>query len=92
VQILYHNLLVRAGSLSLPHEVHKWTEAEYCKFISEHSEVENRRLIEGALKEWEEKGRPGEDGDAGECVRVLRSAMEREKQAVKPAGKAVPSQ
>lgn len=88
VQILYHHLLVR-GSLPLPHEMHKWQEAEYCKFVSEHSEVENRRLVEGALKEWESKGRPGGDGEAGDCAAVLKSVIEREKQKAIPAGIAV---
>lgn len=88
VQILYHNLLVR-GSLPFPHEMHKWTEAEYCKFISEHSDVENRRLIEGSLKEWESKGRPGNDGEAGECAAVLKAVLEREKQKAIPAGQSV---
>ena len=60
--------------------MHKWSEAEYCKFISEHGEVENRRLVEGSLKDWEAKGRPGSDGEAGECAAVLRSVLEREKQ------------
>lgn len=81
VQILYHHLLVRAGTLQLPHQIHRWTEAEYCKFVSEHTPVEGRRLVEGSLKDWEEKGRPGEDAEAGECVAVLRSILEREKQA-----------
>jgi len=37
----------------LPHSLHGWQEAEYVRWVEEHSEEEAWTLIEGGLLHWE---------------------------------------
>lgn len=50
--IILHHILVRSP-VPLPHSLHGWQEAEYVRWVDEHSEVEARTLIEGGLSHWE---------------------------------------
>lgn len=78
--ILIHHLIVRCHPyVRLPYLIHGWSEAEYVKYITEHSNAESRRLLEGSLKEWEAK----KSDEGGEEVKIgleqLREVFEREK-------------
>jgi len=37
----------------LPHKLHGWQEAEYVRWVDEHSEEESWSLVEGGLTHWE---------------------------------------
>ncbi|KAJ3749149.1 Golgi transport complex subunit 5-domain-containing protein [Lentinula detonsa] len=50
--IVLHHILVRSP-LPLPHSLHGWQEAEYVRWVDEHSEEEARTLVEGGLSHWE---------------------------------------
>jgi conserved oligomeric Golgi complex subunit 5 len=50
--IVLHHILVRSP-VPLPHTLHGWQEAEYVRWVDEHSEVEARTLVEGGLSHWE---------------------------------------
>ncbi|KAF5389498.1 hypothetical protein D9757_004352 [Collybiopsis confluens] len=65
--IVLHHILVRSP-LPLPHSLHGWQEAEYVRWVDEHSEEEARTLIEGGLDHWEKTGESeGKDfKDAGD--------------------------
>ena len=81
VQVLLHHILVRAGSIPLPYEMHNWQEIEYCKYISEHTALENMRLVEAALTDWESSNRNSQDehDEVTACIRIAREVMERER-------------
>lgn len=49
--IVLHHILVRSP-LPLPHNLHGWQEAEYVRWIDEHSDKEAWTLIEGGLSHW----------------------------------------
>jgi hypothetical protein len=50
--VVLHHILVRSP-LTLPHTVHGWHEAEYVRWVEEHSEKEAWTLVEGCLSRWE---------------------------------------
>ncbi len=50
--IVLHHILVRSP-ISLPHTLHGWAEAEYVRWVNEHSEQEAWSLVEGDLIHWE---------------------------------------
>jgi len=50
--IVLHHIFVRSP-ISLPHELHGWQEAEYVRWVEEHTEEEALTLIYGALSHWE---------------------------------------
>ncbi|KAJ7782875.1 Golgi transport complex subunit 5-domain-containing protein [Mycena metata] len=50
--IVLHHILVRSP-VPLPHSLHGWQEAEYVRWVDEHSEEEAWTLIEGGLSHWE---------------------------------------
>jgi acetolactate synthase-1/3 small subunit len=78
--VLYHHLIVRSNAIQLPHQMHSWQETEYVKFVSEHSDLENRRLIEAALKSWEEGDQTDASSEAKECASILHIVLQRNKQ------------
>ena len=78
--VLYHHLIVRSGVIPLPHQMHAWQEAEYVKFVSEHSEAEDRRLVESALKSWEEGDQKDVSAEAKECADLLKTVLQRDRQ------------
>ncbi|KAF8629271.1 hypothetical protein AX17_005850 [Amanita inopinata Kibby_2008] len=47
-----HHILVRSP-MPLPHALHGWQEAEYVRWLDEHSEEEAWTLIESGLEHWE---------------------------------------
>lgn len=74
------------STLLLPHQAHRWQESEYVKYISEHSEVENRRLVEAVVKDWDT--RASKEGDENsearatekEAITLLKEVLARDKQ------------
>ena len=77
------------ATLLLPHQAHRWQESEYVKYISEHSEVENRRLVEAVVKDWDERHSKEGDGASArttgaevevEAVKLLKAVLARDKQ------------
>ena len=50
--IVLHHILVRSP-VPLPHSLHGWQEAEYVRWVDEHSEEEAWTLVEGGLSHWE---------------------------------------
>lgn len=61
----------------MPHQMHGWQEPEYVKYVSEHTETENKRLVQAVIKDWEDKGRPDADGEVGECVKLAKEVLQR---------------
>ncbi|KAJ6558556.1 Golgi transport complex subunit 5-domain-containing protein [Mycena vulgaris] len=69
--IVLHHILVRSP-VPLPHSLHGWQEAEYVRWVDEHSEEEAWTLIEGGLSHWEKI----ESGDIGaEYVELARTVL-----------------
>jgi len=50
--IVLHHILVRSP-MPLPHSIHGWQEAEYVRWVDEHSEEEAWTLVDGGLSHWE---------------------------------------
>jgi len=50
--VVLHHILVRSP-IPLPHKLHGWQEAEYVRWVDEHSEEEAWTLVEGGLSHWE---------------------------------------
>ncbi|KAH9941012.1 Golgi transport complex subunit 5-domain-containing protein [Amylocystis lapponica] len=74
--IVLHHILVRSP-ITLPHTLHGWAEAEYVRWVNEHSEEEACTLVEGDLTHWE-KITEAEGGDlsvAAEYVRLARTVL-----------------
>jgi len=49
--IVLHHILVRSP-ISLPHSLHGWAEAEYVRWVNEHTEQEAWSLVGGGLSRW----------------------------------------
>ena len=58
--IVLHHILVRSP-LPLPHALHGWSEAEYVRWVDEHTEEEALTLIDGVLTHWEKVNDAGEE-------------------------------
>jgi hypothetical protein len=74
--IVLHHILVRSP-VPLPHSLHGWQEAEYVRWVDEHSEEEAWTLVEGGLSHWE-KIAESEGNDpkvATEYVNLARSVL-----------------
>ena len=50
--VVLHHILVRSP-IPLPHTLHGWQEAEYVRWVDEHTEEEALTLVEGVLVHWE---------------------------------------
>ena len=78
--VVLHHILVRSP-IPLPHKLHGWQEAEYVRWVDEHSEEEAWTLVEGGLSHWEKVSETeGKDIDtateyAGLARAVLRNAI-----------------
>ena len=74
--IVLHHILVRSP-IPLPHSLHGWAEAEYVRWVDEHSEEESWTLIESGLSHWEKmaelEGREAED--AAEYAKLARMVL-----------------
>ncbi|TEB37536.1 hypothetical protein FA13DRAFT_1786654 [Coprinellus micaceus] len=66
--IVLHHILVRSP-IPLPHKLHGWQEAEYVRWLDEHTDQESWTLIDGGLSHWESISDPeGTDTrEAGEA-------------------------
>ncbi|KAI0695938.1 Golgi transport complex subunit 5-domain-containing protein [Cerioporus squamosus] len=74
--IVLHHILVRSP-ITLPHALHGWAEAEYVKWVEEHSEEEAWTLVDGDVTHWE-KMTEAEGGDisvAAEYVQLARTVL-----------------
>ncbi|KAF8160965.1 Golgi transport complex subunit 5-domain-containing protein [Crassisporium funariophilum] len=74
--IVLHHILVRSP-IPLPHKLHGWQEAEYVRWVDEHSEEESWTLVEGGLTHWEKVSETeGKDiRDAMEYVELARTVL-----------------
>jgi len=81
--IVLHHILVRSP-IPLPHSLHGWAEAEYVRWVDEHSEEESWTLIESGLSHWEKmaelEGREAED--AAEYAKLARMVLANAKEHV----------
>ncbi|KAH7888451.1 Golgi transport complex subunit 5-domain-containing protein [Phlebopus sp. FC_14] len=74
--VVLHHILVRSP-LPLPHTIHGWQEAEYVRWIDEHSSQEAWSLVESSIAHWEKRG-GGDAVDvkgAEEYIRLARSVL-----------------
>lgn len=74
--IVLHHILVRSP-IALPHTLHGWAEAEYVRWVHEHSAQEAWTLVEGDLSHWEQvAAAEGTDTDeAAEYVQLARAVL-----------------
>lgn len=74
--IVLHHILVRSP-ISLPHSLHGWAEAEYVRWVEEHSEEEAWTLVEGDLVHWEQvaKAEGTDTTTAAEFVQLARTVL-----------------
>ncbi|KAI0743887.1 Golgi transport complex subunit 5-domain-containing protein [Daedaleopsis nitida] len=74
--IVLHHILVRSP-ITLPHALHGWAEAEYVRWVEEHSEEEAWTLVEGDVVHWEKitEAEGGDLGAAAEYVQLARTVL-----------------
>lgn len=73
--VVLHHILVRSP-LPLPHTLHGWQEAEYVRWIDEHTPEEGLSLVEGSITHWEKRERDGQDAEmAVEYVSLARAVL-----------------
>ena len=70
--IVLHHILVRSP-LPLPHTLHGWGEAEYVRWVHEHTEQEACSLVEADLVHWE-KMAEAEGTDPTSAVEYIQLA------------------
>ncbi|KAF8891707.1 Golgi transport complex subunit 5-domain-containing protein [Infundibulicybe gibba] len=70
--IVLHHILVRSP-IPLPHSLHGWQEAEYVRWVDEHSEVEAWTLVESGVSHWEKV--ENADEAAGEYVQLAQRVL-----------------
>ena len=53
--LVVHHIIVRSTgpTLTLPHSLQDWSEAEYVRWVDDHDEKDRLALIEGCLPKWE---------------------------------------
>ncbi|KAL1718801.1 Golgi transport complex subunit 5-domain-containing protein [Schizophyllum commune] len=74
--IVLHHILVRSP-VPLPHTLHGWQEAEYVRWVDEHTEEEAWTLVESGLSHWEQvSAAEGKDAaSAREYVELARTVL-----------------
>ncbi|OBZ67108.1 hypothetical protein A0H81_12949 [Grifola frondosa] len=74
--IVLHHILVRSP-IPLPHTLHGWAEAEYVRWVNDHSEEEAWTLVEGDLSHWERIAEAeGDRSDAAaEYIQLARTVL-----------------
>ncbi|RDX50077.1 hypothetical protein OH76DRAFT_1437882 [Lentinus brumalis] len=74
--IVLHHILVRSP-ITLPHALHGWAEAEYVRWVEEHSEEEAWTLVEGDVTHWEKitEAEGGDISEAAEYVQLARTVL-----------------
>lgn len=70
--VVLHHILVRSP-ISLPHTLHGWAEAEYVRWVHEHTEQEACSLVEADLVHWE-KMAEAEGTDPASAVEYIQLA------------------
>lgn len=75
--IVLHHILVRSP-MPLPHNLHGWQEAEYVRWVGEHTERESWSLIEGGLGHYEKVSESeGRDSTAAkEFIDLARTVLQ----------------
>ncbi|KAF5351759.1 hypothetical protein D9756_007411 [Leucocoprinus leucothites] len=76
VLIVLHHILVRSP-IPLPHNLHGWQEAEYVRWVDEHSEMEAFTLVDTGLSHWEKvaEGDGKDTSEAAEYVQLARKVL-----------------
>jgi hypothetical protein len=75
--IVLHHVLVRSP-LPLPHALHGWQEAEYVRWVAEHSQRDALALVEGGITRWERTQDVGDNSSKGEeYVQIARAILTR---------------
>lgn len=82
--IVLHHILVRSP-ITLPHTLHGWAEAEYVRWVNEHTEQEAWTLVEGDLSHWEQVAE-AEGTDTSAAVEYVQLARAVLKNAYSEAG------
>ena len=72
--IVLHHILVRSP-IPLPHALHGWQEAEYVRWVDEHSQEEAWTLVETGLAHWESTTE-GDKSEAAEYIAIARKVLE----------------
>ena len=73
--VVLHHILVRSP-IPLPHKLHGWQEAEYVRWVDEHSEEEAWTLVESGLSHWEKVSEMGAATEYADLARaVLRNGV-----------------
>ncbi|KAK0195221.1 Golgi transport complex subunit 5-domain-containing protein [Armillaria mellea] len=74
--IVLHHILVRSP-IPLPHSLHGWQEAEYVRWVDEHTEEEAWTLVDGGLSHWERttESEDSEKEDAMQYVNLARQVL-----------------
>ncbi|KAI0789088.1 hypothetical protein C8Q75DRAFT_807200, partial [Abortiporus biennis] len=74
--IVLHHILVRSP-IPLPHSLHGWAEAEYVRWVNEHTEQEAWSLIESDLTHWEKMAEAEGTDPSGavEYVQLARAVL-----------------
>ncbi|KAG6813690.1 hypothetical protein H0H92_008538 [Tricholoma furcatifolium] len=75
--VVLHHILVRSP-IPLPHSLHGWQEAEYVRWVGEHTDREAWSLIEGGLSRWEKVSESeGKDTTAAkEYIELARKVLQ----------------
>ncbi|KAF8601324.1 hypothetical protein BDV93DRAFT_533716 [Ceratobasidium sp. AG-I] len=76
--IILHHIIVRSP-YPLPHALHAWTEAEYVRWIEDHTPREALALVEACVPKWEAQSEAGAYRHAGEedWVTLVRAVLRR---------------
>ncbi|KAJ8507107.1 hypothetical protein ONZ45_g10502 [Pleurotus djamor] len=75
--IVLHHILVRSP-IPLPHSLHGWQEAEYVRWVDEHSDVEAWTLVDSGITHWEKVSESEGQNYAGaeEYIQLARTVLE----------------
>ncbi|KIJ19018.1 hypothetical protein PAXINDRAFT_128297 [Paxillus involutus ATCC 200175] len=72
--VVLHHILVRSP-VPLPHTLHGWQEAEYVRWIDEHSPQEAWSLVGSSITHWEKREHDVDGKGAEEYVNLARSVL-----------------
>ncbi|KIK94986.1 hypothetical protein PAXRUDRAFT_827467 [Paxillus rubicundulus Ve08.2h10] len=72
--VVLHHVLVRSP-IPLPHTLHGWQEAEYVRWIDEHSPQEAWSLVGSSITHWEKREHDIDGKGAEEYVNLARSVL-----------------
>ncbi|KZV95094.1 hypothetical protein EXIGLDRAFT_610971, partial [Exidia glandulosa HHB12029] len=72
--VVLHHIFVRSP-MPLPHTLHGWHEAEYVKWVEEHTPAEAWTLVEGGLSHWEKLHDSTDHDGAQEYIDLAREVL-----------------